>query len=88
MNLPISRDVTDLNLHILLKSIGPEQFVASVAELAGCQVTAPTKEAAIAQLQKIVRAHLAGTEILSCLIVQDEVVVEQENLLDRVYWDV
>jgi hypothetical protein len=44
MNLPISRDVADLNLHILLKSVGPEQFVASVAELHDCQVTAPTKE--------------------------------------------
>jgi predicted RNA polymerase sigma factor len=40
MNFPISRDVADLNLHILLKCVGPEQFVASVAELHDCQVTA------------------------------------------------
>jgi hypothetical protein len=79
MNLPISRDVADLNLHILLKSVGPEQFVASVAELHDCQVTAPTKKAAIAQLQKMVRAHLAGTEVLSCSIAQGEVAAEQEN---------
>jgi hypothetical protein len=79
MSLPISRDVADLNLHILLKSVGPEQFVASVAELHDFQVTAPTKEAAIAQLQKMVEAHLAGTEILSFPIVQGEVVAEREN---------
>jgi hypothetical protein len=43
------------------------------------QVTAPTKEAAIAQLQKMVQAHLAGTEILSFPIAQGEVAAEQEN---------
>jgi predicted RNase H-like HicB family nuclease len=64
---------------LLLKSVGPEQFVASVAELHDCQVTAPTKEAAIAQLQKMLQAHLAGTEILSFPIVQREVVAEREN---------
>jgi predicted RNase H-like HicB family nuclease len=79
MNLPISRDVANLNLHILLKSIGPEQFVASVAELSGCQVTATTKEAAIEQIQKMVQAHLVGTEVLSFPIVQGEVVAEHEN---------
>jgi predicted RNase H-like HicB family nuclease len=79
MNLPISRDMADLNLHILLKSVGPEQFVASVAELSDCQVTALTKEAAITELQKMVQAHLAGTEILSFPVVQSEVVMDREN---------
>jgi predicted RNase H-like HicB family nuclease len=79
MNLPISQDVADLNLHILLKSVGPEQFVASVAELNDCQVTASTKEAAIEQIQKMVKAHLVGTEVLSFPIVQSEVVAEREN---------
>jgi hypothetical protein len=75
----ISRDVADLNLHILLKSVGPEQFVASVAELHDCQVTAPSKEAAIEQLQKMVQAHLVETEILSFSVRQRDVVAEREN---------
>jgi predicted RNase H-like HicB family nuclease len=79
MNFPISRNVTDLNLHILLKSVGPEQFVASVAELSDCQVTASTKEAAIEQIQQIVQAHLVGTEVLSFPVAQGEVVAAREN---------
>jgi predicted RNase H-like HicB family nuclease len=78
MNLPISRPiVADFNFHILLKSVGPEQFVASVAELHDCQVTASTKEAAIEQLQKMVQVQLAETEVLSFPIV--EAVTEREN---------
>lgn len=66
MNLPVThRDTTDLNFHLLLKSVGPEQFVASVAELHDCQVTASTKEDAIEQLQKMVQTQLAETEVLS-----------------------
>lgn len=80
MNLPISRrDVADLNFHILLKSVGPQQFVASVAELRDCQVTASTKEAAIEQLQKMLQVQLAETEILSFPIVSGESVPEREN---------
>jgi hypothetical protein len=80
MNLPIScRDISDLNFHILLKSVGPKQFEASVAELRDCQVTAPTKEAAIEQLQKMVQVQLAETEVLSFPIVSSEGVNEPEN---------
>ena len=80
MNLPISRrDVVDLNFHLLLKSVGPEQFVASVAELRDCQVTASTKEAAIEQLQKMVQVQLAETEVLSFPIVASAGVTEPEN---------
>jgi hypothetical protein len=79
MNLPIARqNATDLNFHILLKSIGPEQFVASVAELQDCQVTAPTKEAAIEQLQKMVQVQLAETEVLNFPIVS-ATATEREN---------
>ncbi len=79
MNLPISQDSTNFNLHILLKSVGPEQFVASVAELSHCQVTASTREAAIAQLHQILQEHLAGTEVLSFPVAQKEVLTEREN---------
>jgi predicted RNase H-like HicB family nuclease len=80
MNLPISRpSVADFNFHILLKSVGPEQFVASVAELHDCQVTASTKEAAIEQLQKMVQVQLAETEVLSFPIVPKEAVTGREN---------
>jgi predicted RNase H-like HicB family nuclease len=80
MNLPVSRrDVADFNFHILLKSVGPGQFVASVAELSDCQVTASTKEAAIEQLQKRVQVQLAETEVLSFPIVPGEARAEREN---------
>ncbi len=80
MNLPIShRDIADLNFHLLLKSVGPEQFVASVAELRDCQVTASTREAAIEQLQKMVQVQLAETEVLSFPIVSSTEVTEPEN---------
>jgi hypothetical protein len=79
MNLPVSNAAASLNLHILLKSVGPEKFVASVAELSDCQVTASTKEGGIAQLQKMVQTHLAGTEILNFPVVQSEVVDDREN---------
>ncbi|MBE9029498.1 hypothetical protein IQ266_06940 [filamentous cyanobacterium LEGE 11480] len=79
MNLPISPDSGDFNLHILLKSVGPGQFEASVAELSDCQVTAATKEAAIEKLQAMIQASLSGTEILRVPITRAETVTEQEN---------
>ncbi|MGI0493857.1 hypothetical protein ACN4EG_18900 [Alkalinema pantanalense CENA528] len=78
MNLLDSRSIKSLNLHILLKFVG-EQFVASVVELNDCQVTAPTREAAIEALQKLVTAHLTGTEVLSFPVIPEESITEQEN---------
>jgi predicted RNase H-like HicB family nuclease len=79
MNLPISPNLNDFNLHILLKAVGKEQFVASVAELSDIQVTAETKEEAIEQLQKMVREHLEGTEVLTFPVVSGEVTTDREN---------
>ena len=71
-------DLADFNLHILLKSVNPEQFVASVAELKDIQVTATTKELAIEQIQQVVTAHLEGMEVLNFPVVR-EVVTKREN---------
>jgi predicted RNase H-like HicB family nuclease len=79
MNLPISPNLKDFNLHILLKMLGKEKFVASVAELSDIQVTATTREEAIEQLQKIVRAYLDGMEVLTFPVVSGEVLKEREN---------
>ncbi len=78
MNLPVSQDLTNFNLHILLKSVNPEQFVASVAELSDIQVTATTKASAIEQIQQVVLAHLNGMEILNFPVVH-RAVMEREN---------
>lgn len=79
MTLPISPNLNDFNLHILLKSVGKDRFIASVAELSDIQVTATTKEDAIKQLQKVVRAYLEGMEVLTFPVVSAEVVTEREN---------
>lgn len=79
MNLPIVADSDGFNLHILLKSVGPEQFVASVAELSDCEVTAPTKESAIEELQQVLQERLAGTEVLSVPINQARTTATQAN---------
>jgi predicted RNase H-like HicB family nuclease len=79
MNLPISPNLNDFNLHILLKALGKEQFVASVAELSDIQVTATTREDAIEQLQKIIREHLEGIEVLTFPVILGKVATEREN---------
>ncbi|NJL52059.1 MAG: hypothetical protein HC930_07250 [Hydrococcus sp. SU_1_0] len=79
MALPISPNLNDFNLHILLKAVEQDRFVASVAELSDIQVTSTTREDAIEQLQKIVRAFLEGTEVLPFPVVSSEVTTEREN---------
>jgi hypothetical protein len=64
MNLP-SVNRNHLNLHFLLRSTEAGQIVASVAEITDCQVIAATKEEAIAQLQAMVRDHMAQIEVVS-----------------------
>ena len=78
MNLPVSSDLADFNLHILLKAVNSEQFVASIAELSDCKVTATTKESAIEQIQQVVLAHLDGMEVLNFPVVR-EAVTERDN---------
>ena len=78
MNLLLSHDLTDFNLHILLKSVNPEKFVASIAKLSDIQVTAATKELEIEQIQQVVLAHLDGMEVLNFPVVR-EAVTEREN---------
>jgi hypothetical protein len=79
MNLPISPNLNGLNLHILLKTLGTEQVVASVAELSDIKVTAPTREDAIEQLQKLVQEHLEGIEVLTFPVMSAKVATEREN---------
>ena len=74
----INLDLTDFNLHNLLKSVNPGQFVASVAELSDIQVTATTKELAIEQIQQIVLAHLDGMEVLNFPVARERV-AKREN---------
>jgi hypothetical protein len=64
MNLlaPFSPD--HLNFHFLLRQTEAGQVVASVAELADCQVSAATKEEAIALLQEMVRDRLSQIEVV------------------------
>jgi hypothetical protein len=79
MTLPISPNLNGFNLHILLKAVGKDRFIASVAELSDIKVTATTKEDAIEQLQKVVRAYLEGMDVLTFPVVSAEVATEREN---------
>jgi hypothetical protein len=64
MDLLTAFSPTHLNFHFLLTQTDEGQVVASVAELADCQVTAASRDEAIAQLQELLRDRMAEVEVV------------------------
>ncbi len=54
----------DFNFHILLKQTNSGRVIASVAELANCQVEAETRTEALVAIQELVGDRLSDVEVL------------------------
>jgi hypothetical protein len=54
----------DFNFHILLKQTDSSRVVASIAELADCQVEAETRKEALVAIQALVGDRLSDVEVL------------------------
>jgi hypothetical protein len=67
-----------LNLHILLGKTESGRTVASIAEMANCQVEANTRKEALEAIQVLVSDRLSNVEVLSLDISLNEKPV-QEN---------
>lgn len=66
-----------MNLHILLEQTKTGQIIASIAELANCQVEADTRKEALAAIQELVSDRLNNVEVLPLQISLAQTV--QEN---------
>jgi hypothetical protein len=67
MSLPNST-AKELNLHVLLEQTPTGHTLATIAEISGCQVEAPTREAALAALQTKLSDRLSKIEVLPLTI--------------------
>jgi hypothetical protein len=54
----------DFNFHVLLKQTDSGRVVASIAELANCQVEAETRNEALVAIQALVGDRLSDVEVL------------------------
>ncbi len=54
----------DFNFHVLLKRTDSGRVVASIAELANCQVEAETRKEALVAIQELVGDRLSDVEVL------------------------
>jgi hypothetical protein len=55
---------TDFNFHVLLKQTDSGRVIASIAELANCQVEAETRKEALVAIQALVGDRLSDVEVL------------------------
>lgn len=55
---------TDFNFHILLKQTDSGRVIASIAELANCQVEAETRQEALVAIQGLIRDRLNDVEVV------------------------
>jgi hypothetical protein len=54
----------DLNFYVLLKQTNSGRVIASIAELADCQVEAETKKEALGAIQALVGDRLSDVEVV------------------------
>jgi hypothetical protein len=54
----------DFNFHVLLKQTDSGRVIASIAELANCQVEAETRKEALVAIQALVGDHLSDVEVV------------------------
>jgi len=63
MNI-VPSSTQSLNLHVLLEETQTGQIIASIAELANCQVEANSRAEALVAIQKLVSDRLNNIEVL------------------------
>ncbi|NEP10779.1 MAG: type II toxin-antitoxin system HicB family antitoxin [Symploca sp. SIO2C1] len=63
MNI-VSSSTVALNLHVFLEPTETGQIMASIAELANCQVEANTRAEALVAIQELVSDRLSKVEVL------------------------
>jgi predicted RNase H-like HicB family nuclease len=66
------------SFHVLLEQTDAGQIIASISELANCQVEADTREEALAAIQKLFRDRLSNVEVLPLEVSLEQSV--RENL--------
>lgn len=64
------------SLHVLIKQTEVGRTIASIAELANCQVEADTRKEALEAIQKLVSDRLSNVEVLPLEVPLKEVVWE------------
>ena len=67
----------DFNFHILLKQTNSGRVIASIAELANCQVEAETRKEALVAIQTLVGNRLSDVEVLPLKVSLNN--IEKEN---------
>lgn len=76
MNIVLS-STSALNFHVLLEQTAAGRTIASIAELANCQVEADTRKEALKAIQELVSDRLSNVEVLLLEVTLSE--PEREN---------